>query len=109
MKPALEQKAETKHMKSMLPISTVHLVPFLVLRSQDRYEDTLEEDTITLSNVTEPVDRALEPLFQTGLTLELEGDTNDYFGKGLSGGKLVVYPPKGINYTVRMRISSSVT
>ena len=30
----------------------------------------------------------------SGLTLELEGDSNDYFGKGLSGGKLVVYPPK---------------
>lgn len=30
-----------------------------------------------------------------GLTLELVGESNDYFGKGLSGGKLVVYPPKG--------------
>ncbi len=30
-----------------------------------------------------------------GLTLELIGDSNDYFGKGLSGGKLIVYPPKG--------------
>ena len=29
-----------------------------------------------------------------GLTLELSGDSNDYFGKGLSGGKLIVYPPK---------------
>ena len=29
-----------------------------------------------------------------GLTLELTGDSNDYFGKGLSGGKLVLYPPK---------------
>ena len=29
-----------------------------------------------------------------GLTLELEGDSNDYFGKGLSGGKLIVYPDK---------------
>lgn len=29
-----------------------------------------------------------------GLTLELEGDANDYLGKGLSGGKIVVYPPK---------------
>ena len=28
-----------------------------------------------------------------GLTLELVGDSNDYFGKGLSGGKLIVYPP----------------
>src|SRR6202035_2069792 len=28
-----------------------------------------------------------------GITLTLQGDTNDYLGKGLSGGKLVVYPP----------------
>lgn len=33
-----------------------------------------------------------------GLTLELEGDANDYFGKGLSGGKLVLYPPKTARY-----------
>ena len=33
-----------------------------------------------------------------GLTLELVGDSNDYFGKGLSGGKLIVYPPKGIRF-----------
>ena len=32
-----------------------------------------------------------------GLTFELEGDANDYFGKGLSGGKLIVYPPKKCN------------
>lgn len=34
----------------------------------------------------------------SGLTLELTGDSNDYFGKGLSGGKLVVCPPKGIKF-----------
>lgn len=33
-----------------------------------------------------------------GLTLELVGDSNDYFGKGLSGGKLVVYAPAGVAY-----------
>ena len=33
-----------------------------------------------------------------GLTLELEGDCNDGFGKGLSGGKLVLYPPKGSTF-----------
>lgn len=33
-----------------------------------------------------------------GLTLELIGDSNDYFGKGLSGGKLIVYPPKGSRF-----------
>jgi len=34
----------------------------------------------------------------SGLTLELVGDSNDYFGKGLSGGKLIVYPPKGVTF-----------
>jgi glutamate synthase (ferredoxin) len=32
------------------------------------------------------------------MTLELEGDANDYFGKGMSGGKLIVYPPKGSTF-----------
>jgi glutamate synthase (NADPH/NADH) large chain len=34
-----------------------------------------------------------------GVTLELEGDANDYFGKGLSGAKLIVYPPKTSTFT----------
>jgi glutamate synthase (NADPH/NADH) large chain len=34
-----------------------------------------------------------------GVTLELEGDANDYFGKGLSGARLVVYPPKASTFT----------
>ena len=33
-----------------------------------------------------------------GLTLRLEGDSNDGFGKGLSGGKLVLYPPRGSSF-----------
>ncbi len=33
-----------------------------------------------------------------GLTLELEGDANDYFGKGLSGARLIIYPPKNAKY-----------
>ncbi len=33
-----------------------------------------------------------------GITFELEGDANDYFGKGLSGGKLILYPDKNITY-----------
>ncbi|MEK7245193.1 MAG: glutamate synthase subunit alpha, partial [Pseudomonadota bacterium] len=33
-----------------------------------------------------------------GITLELEGDANDYVGKGLSGGRLVVYPAKGVKF-----------
>ena len=33
-----------------------------------------------------------------GVTLELEGDANDYFGKGLSGGKIILYPPEGSTF-----------
>ncbi len=33
-----------------------------------------------------------------GITLELEGDANDYFGKGLSGARLIIYPPKNATY-----------
>jgi glutamate synthase domain-containing protein 3 len=32
------------------------------------------------------------------MTLELEGDANDYLGKGLSGGKIIVYPSKGSTF-----------
>ena len=39
-----------------------------------------------------------------GLTLELKGDSNDYFGKGLSGGKLIVYPPKGSRFKAEENI-----
>ncbi|MCH5303469.1 MAG: glutamate synthase large subunit, partial [Ruminococcus sp.] len=40
----------------------------------------------------------------SGLTLELAGDSNDYFGKGLSGGKLVVYPPKNSKFKAEENI-----
>ncbi len=34
----------------------------------------------------------------TGVTIEVEGDANDYVGKGLSGGRIIVYPPKGSTF-----------
>ena len=33
-----------------------------------------------------------------GITLTLEGDANDYLGKGLSGGKIIVFPPEGSTF-----------
>ena len=33
-----------------------------------------------------------------GVTIELEGDANDYVGKGLSGGRIIVYPPKSATF-----------
>ena len=57
----------------------------------------LEEDTFTV-HCAGGGGQSFGAFIPRGLTLELEGDSNDYFGKGLSGGKLVVYPPKTANY-----------
>ena len=59
------------------------------------YGDTLEEDTYTIK-CNGAGGQSFGAFIPKGLTLELVGDSNDYFGKGLSGGKLIVYPPKGV-------------
>ncbi len=53
----------------------------------------LPEDTITV-NFTGSAGQSFGAFLAPGLTFRLEGDANDYFGKGLSGGKIIVYPPK---------------
>ncbi len=62
-----------------------------------RYGDTLEEDTFTVK-CHGAGGQSFGAFIPKGLTLELVGDSNDYFGKGLSGGKLVVYPPRGSRF-----------
>ncbi|MTK09074.1 MAG: glutamate synthase large subunit [Hungatella sp.] len=61
------------------------------------YPEGLAEDTFTI-NCTGSGGQSFGAFIPRGLTLELIGDSNDYFGKGLSGGKLVVYPPQGIKF-----------
>ncbi|HJB69835.1 MAG TPA: glutamate synthase large subunit, partial [Candidatus Flavonifractor avistercoris] len=53
----------------------------------------LTDDTFTVK-CTGGGGQSFGAFLPRGLTLELEGDANDYLGKGLSGGKIVVYPPK---------------
>lgn len=62
-----------------------------------KYDDTLEEDTFIVK-CTGAGGQSFGAFIPKGLTLELIGDSNDYFGKGLSGGKLAVYPPAGVKY-----------
>ena len=61
------------------------------------YPEGLAEDTFTI-NCTGSGGQSFGAFIPKGLTLELVGDSNDYFGKGLSGGKLVVYPPQGVKF-----------
>ena len=62
-----------------------------------KFKDTLQPDTYVIE-CKGSGGQSFGAFIPKGLTLRLEGDSNDYFGKGLSGGKLVVYPPKNSNY-----------
>jgi len=57
----------------------------------------LPEDTVHLK-FNGSAGQSFGAFMPRGMTHELEGDANDYFGKGLSGGKLIVYPPKGSTF-----------
>ena len=59
--------------------------------------DDLDEDTYRVL-CTGAGGQSFGAFIPKGLTLELVGDSNDYFGKGLSGGKLIVYPPAGSTF-----------
>ncbi|MDE7278062.1 MAG: glutamate synthase subunit alpha, partial [Lachnospiraceae bacterium] len=62
-----------------------------------KFGDTLQEDTYRIL-CSGSGGQSFGAFIPKGLTLELVGDSNDYFGKGLSGGKLIVYPPKGSRF-----------
>ena len=60
-------------------------------------ENVLADDTFTVK-CTGSGGQSFGAFIPKGLTLELVGDSNDYFGKGLSGGKLVLSPPKASTF-----------
>ena len=57
-----------------------------------RFGDSLPEDTYRVA-CRGGAGQSFGAFLPAGVTLELQGDANDYFGKGLSGGKLIAYPP----------------
>ncbi|MBX9139122.1 MULTISPECIES: glutamate synthase large subunit [unclassified Clostridium] len=92
-KPALDNKDKVK---IELDILNTDRTFGTILGSEitRRYnEEGLEEDTIWIK-CTGAAGQSFGAFIPNGLTLEVEGDGNDYVGKGLSGGKIVVYPPK---------------
>ena len=62
-----------------------------------KYGDSLPDDVYT-ANCTGAGGQSFGAFIPRGLTLKLTGDCNDYMGKGLSGGKIIVRPPEGITY-----------
>ena len=90
---ALERR-EPVHLR--LPIRNVNRTVGTILGYEvtSRYGgDGLPEDTIHI-HFTGSAGQSFGAFIPKGITLVLEGDANDYLGKGLSGGKIIVYPPR---------------
>ena len=68
-----------------------------------RYPQGLPEDTVTV-NCTGAGGQSFGAFLPAGVTLRLTGDANDYMGKGLSGGKLVVRAPQEAGYQAEENI-----
>jgi len=91
-RPALD---DAEKVDVALPIHNTDRVVGTILGSEltRRYGgDGLPDDTITL-RFTGSAGQSFGAFVPRGVTLYLEGDTNDYIGKGLSGGKIIVAPP----------------
>jgi glutamate synthase domain-containing protein 2/glutamate synthase domain-containing protein 1/glutamate synthase domain-containing protein 3 len=92
-RPALENGTPVSH---RLQIRNVHRTVGTMLSGQiaQRYgSEGLPEDTIRFK-FTGTAGQSFGAFLARGVTLTLEGDANDYVGKGLSGGKLIIYPPR---------------
>jgi glutamate synthase (ferredoxin) len=90
--PALTRKEKVK---ATLPIRNVNRVVGTMVGSEVTRchgPEGLPEDTIHF-RFQGSAGQSFGAFIPRGMTLELEGDANDYFGKGLSGGKVIVYPP----------------
>ena len=101
--PAIERG---ERVQGEYPIRNTNRVVGTVVGSEvtKRYgPDGLPEDTIHLKFYGS-AGQSFAAFVPPGMTLELEGDANDYFGKGLSGGKLILYPPTGTTYEPRDEI-----
>ncbi len=85
-----------KPVEFSLPVRNVHRTVGTMLSGEvaRRYgSEGLPDDTIRL-HFTGSAGQSFGAFLAKGVTLTLEGDANDYIGKGLSGGSLIVYPPK---------------
>jgi glutamate synthase domain-containing protein 3 len=95
--PALDNQTPVS---ATLPIRNKHRVVGTIVGSEITRRfgpDGLPEDTIKL-HLKGSAGQSFGAFVPKGMTLVLEGDANDYVGKGLSGGKIIIYPPAGSTF-----------
>lgn len=71
--------------------------------AQAHGEECLPDDTVKIK-LCGSAGQSLAAWLARGVTIELEGDANDYVGKGLSGGRLIIYPPVSSTFTAQDNI-----
>ena len=89
-----------------LPIRNVHRTVGTMLSSEiaKRYGSAGLPDDYIHCHFTGSAGQSFGAFGAKGLTLVLEGDANDYTGKGLSGARMIIYPPKGSNFVFEENI-----
>jgi glutamate synthase (ferredoxin) len=101
--PAIE-RGERVH--ADLPIRNVNRVVGTIVGSEITKKwgpNGLPEDTVHIK-FNGSAGQSFGAFIPKGMRLELEGDANDYFGKGLSGGRIIVYPPKESTFVAEENI-----
>ena len=102
-RPALERG---EAVSAVLPIGNVNRVVGTILGNEITRRHGaagLPQDTISL-HFRGSAGQSFGAFIPPGVTLELEGDANDYLGKGLSGGKIVLYPPEEAGFAAEENI-----
>ncbi len=102
-KEAIENKTPVKHDIKLKNINRTVGTMLSAEMTRVHGEDGLLEDSIYFK-ATGSGGQSLGAFVNSGITFELEGDANDYFGKGLCGGKLILYPPKDITYAPKTNV-----
>lgn len=102
---AFEKAKKAKKGTFSLSISSTDRTVGTILGSeiQKNFGGTLKDDSFVV-NCTGGGGQSFGAFIPKGMTLRLEGDANDYLGKGLSGGKIVVYPSKDATYKAEENI-----
>ena len=102
-KPAIEKGEKVR---AELPIVNINRTVGTILSNEIAKkwgQEGLPEDTVHFK-FNGSAGQSFGAFLSHGVTLELEGDANDYIGKGLSGGRIIIYPPKNSSFLAEENI-----
>jgi glutamate synthase (ferredoxin) len=106
-KPAIEKGEKVS---ATLPIRNVNRTVGTILGNEitKKHWNGLPDDTVHLK-FNGSAGQSFGAFIPKGVTLEISGDANDYVGKGMSGGRIIVYPPEGSTFAAEENIIAGNT